>query len=151
MAEHDTPRAVAERVHRMVEGKDGIEFADLFAEDGVLEYPFAPPGTPRTLTGRAEIRAFFGPRKEIRAMFDMHEVTSVVHGTDDPEVVITEIEHHGHSHVTNQPYQVRALGVIRVRGGEIVHYRDYMNPLTLAELTGRMPDLLAAVTASGPC
>ena len=149
MTEPNSPRDVAERVHRMVEGKDGIEFADLFAVDGVLEYPFAPPGTPRTLTGRTEISAFFGPRKEIRDKFDMHEVTSVVYGTDDPEVVITEIEHHGHSHVTNLPYQVRALGVIRVRDGEIVHYRDYMNPLTLAELTGRLPDLLAALSASG--
>lgn len=44
-------------------------------------------------------------------------------GTDDPEVV-TEIEHHAHSLITGRPYRFRALGVIRVRDGQIVHYDD---------------------------
>ena len=55
----DSPREVAELVRRMVEGKDGIVFADLFAEDGVMEYPFGIPGTPLTLTGREAINVTF--------------------------------------------------------------------------------------------
>ena len=38
-----TPRQVAEQVRKMVAG-EGVVFADLFAADGVLAYPFAPPG-----------------------------------------------------------------------------------------------------------
>jgi uncharacterized protein len=79
----------------------------------------------------------------------MDEVTAEVHETTDPEVVITEIEHHGHSQAINGPYRMRAVGVIRVRDGKIVHYRDYMNPLGLAQLTGRLPQLLERVSASG--
>ena len=41
-----SPREVVEQVGRMVAG-EGIVFADLFAADGVLAYPFAPPGMPR--------------------------------------------------------------------------------------------------------
>ncbi len=65
--------------------------------------------------------------------------------TDDPEVVVAEIEHHGTSRVTGQPYRVRAIGVIRVRDGEIVSYDDYMNPLRIAQIFGRTDELVAAL------
>jgi uncharacterized protein len=140
-----TPREVVELVRQAVEGREGIVFADLFAEGGVMEYPFGIPGQLMTLNGQAEIREFFQDRGGLRDLFDMAEVTAVVHETRDPEVVIVEIDHHGHSHVNDGPYQMHALGIIRVRDGRIVHYRDYMNPLALAKLTGRMPELLTAV------
>lgn len=142
-----SPREVAELACKMVEGKSDIVFADLFAEDGVMEFPFTPPGFWPTLDGQAAIREFYEHARGVRKLFDMEGVSSVIHETDDPEVVITEIEHHGMSHVTNQPYQVRAIGVIRVRDGKIVHYRDYMNPLTVAEITGRTSDLVSAVVS----
>ena len=100
-----SPREVVEQVRRMVAG-EGIVFADLFAEDGVLRYPFAPPGTPTELAGRESIRAFFAAvATGGRALLDMDGVEAVVRETDDPEVVV-------------------------------------------AELLGRTPDLVAALTAS---
>jgi len=54
----------------------------------------------------------------------MDGVEALVRETDDPEVVVIEIEHHGRSLVTGEPYRSRALGVIRVRNGQIVHYQD---------------------------
>jgi ketosteroid isomerase-like protein len=66
--------------------------------------------------------------------------------TDDPEVVVAEIRHHGWSHVANAPYQHTAVGVIRVRDGLIVRYDDYMNPIAVAELLGRTDDLVTALS-----
>jgi ketosteroid isomerase-like protein len=143
-----SPREVAELTRETVEGKSGLLFADLFAEDGVMEFPFAPPGFWPKLEGQQAIREFYEHARGARKLFDMEEVTSVIHETDDPEVVITEIEHHGISHLTNKPYQLKALGIIRVRGGKIVHYRDYMNPIAVAELLGRTPDLVSALSAA---
>lgn len=131
-----TPREVAELVRRMVKGDEGIVFADLFAPDGVMEYPFLRPGDELTLRGQEEVRAFFEGREKIRAHFEVGEVTSVIYQTDDPEVVITQIHHRGFNKRTNSPYYVHAVGIIRVRDGKIVHYTDYMNPLVLAQLTG---------------
>lgn len=143
-----SPREVADNVVRMVEGKDGLVFADLFAEDGVLEYPFAATGLPERLEGRKVIREFHDRGlSRARDLFEMEGVESTVHETTDPEVVIAEIRHHGRSHVTGRPYRSEALGVIRVRNGEIVSYRDYMNPIAVAELTGRLRDLVTALTA----
>lgn len=76
----------------------------------------------------------------------MDGIDAVVRETDDPEVIVTEITHHGSLTATGEPYRHLALGVIRVRGGEIIRYDDYMNPLELARLTGRTKDLAAALT-----
>jgi uncharacterized protein len=40
------------------------------------------------------------------------------------------------------------LGIIRVRGGEIVRYDDYMDPIALARLLGRTGELAAALSAA---
>jgi hypothetical protein len=142
-----SPREVAEQVRRMVAG-EGVTFADLFAEDGVLAYPFAVPGQPPELAGRDAMRAFFAGMAQSREMFVMEGVEAVVRETDDPEVVVTEITHHGWSRATGAPYRLSALGVIRVRDGEIVRYDDYMDPIAVARLLGRTGELAAALASS---
>ena len=142
-----SPREVAELVRRMVAG-EGVVFADLFAEDGVLRFPFAPPGMPREIRGREAIRAARTSEAGRRSLLVMDGVELVVRQTDDPEVVVTEIEHYGHSHALNGPYRFRALGVLRVRDGEIVSYDDYMDPIAMAALLGRTDELAAALKAS---
>jgi len=141
-----TPREIAGLVRDMVAGEP-VVFADLFAADGVLAYPFAPPGQPPELRGREEIRGYFAGMAGRRALFVMAGVQQVIRETDDPEVVVVEITHNGHSTVTDAPYELRALGVIRVRDGEIVRYDDYMNPIALASLTGRTRELAVALAA----
>jgi ketosteroid isomerase-like protein len=142
-----SPREVVEDVRRMVAG-EGVVFGDLFAEDGVLRYPFAAPGMPRELKGRDAIREYHGAASTRRSLLEIEDVDMIVRDTDDPEVVVVEIEHHGHSHASGGPYRFRALGVVRVRDGEIVEYDDYMDPIAMAALLGRTPDLVAALTAA---
>jgi ketosteroid isomerase-like protein len=139
-----TPREVARQVRKMVAG-EGVTFADLFAADGVLAYPFAPPGHPEELRGREAIRSYFAAMGPSRQLFVMDGVEAVIRETDDPEVVVTEITHHGRSLVTGEPYRFTALGVIRVREGQIVQYDDYMDPIALARLLGRTGELAAAL------
>jgi ketosteroid isomerase-like protein len=141
-----TPREVAGQVRKMVAG-EGVTFADLFAADGVLAYPFASPDHPRELRGRDAIRSYFAGMGS-RQLFVMDGVEAVIRETDDPEVVVTEITHHGQSLVTGEPYRFTALGVIRVREGLIVRYDDYMDPIGLARLLGRAGELAAALAGT---
>jgi ketosteroid isomerase-like protein len=141
-----SPREVAEQVRRMVAG-EGVVFADLFAEDGILTYPFGLPGQPSELRGREAIRAYFTSRGRARDLLVMEGVEAVVRQTDDPEVVVTEITHHGYSKAAGQPYRHTALGVIRVRDGEIVQYDDYMDPISIARMLGQTAELAAALSA----
>ena len=144
MPEPRSPREVAEEVRRMVAG-EGVVFADLFAPDGVLAYPFAPPGMPAELVGQDAIRDYHGVARGARELLVMEGVEAVIRETDDPEVVVTEITHHGWSQVTRAPYRFTALGVIRVRDGRIIRYDDYMDPIAMARLLGRTSDLAAAL------
>jgi len=144
-----TPRQLADQVRKMVAG-EGVVFADLFAADGVLAYPFAPPGQPPELRGRDAIRAYFSGRGRSRELLVMEGVDAEIWETGDPQVVITQITHHGQSTVTGGPYRFTALGVIRVRDGEIVRYDDYMDPIALARLLGRTGDLAAALATAAP-
>lgn len=78
-----SPREIAEQVRKMVAG-EGVVFADLFAADGVLAYPFSPPGQPPELRGREAIRAFFAQMGQSRELFDMEGVEAQAWQTDDP-------------------------------------------------------------------
>lgn len=131
-----SPHEVVEQVRRMVAG-EGVVFADLFAIDGVLAYPFAAPGQPRELRGRDAIGAYRDAAAGQRELFVIEGVDIVARYTDDPELVVAEITHYDWSRVTDAPYRFTALGVIRIRNGEIVHYDDYMDPLAMARLLGR--------------
>lgn len=133
-----TARELAEQVYRMVEHGD-VVFGDLFATDGVLEYPYAMPGMPSRIEGRDAIREFHGNLGKLRDRIHREGVSWTMHETTDPEVVVVEIEHHGTIAPEDKPYQSIAVGVMRVRDGEIVSYRDYMNPLTVAAIAGIEP------------
>ena len=93
-----------------------------------------------------EVTARIEPSGRCNGVKDL--VAGEIRETDDPEVVVTEITHYGRSLVTGAAYRLTALGVIRVRDGEIVRYDDYMNPVALARLLGRTDELAAALAST---
>ncbi|HUN38330.1 MAG TPA: nuclear transport factor 2 family protein [Trebonia sp.] len=141
-----TPREVADLVRKAVAGEGS--FAALFAEDGVLAYPFTLPGMPAELAGREAITQFTSAMGGAEDRFKMEGVEHETWQADDPEVVITKLRHWGHSNVTNAPHQFTSIGVMRVRDGLIVRYEDYMDPINTARLFGLTESLVAALTNS---
>jgi ketosteroid isomerase-like protein len=117
-------------------------FAQLWAEDGVLEFPFASPGNPRRLEGRAAIAEYLRGYPDL---LDIREITEkTVHETADPEVTVAEFEVAGVAVATGKPYRLGYIAVLTVRDGEIRHYRDYWSPLAAAEVLGGADQLLTA-------
>lgn len=123
---------------------EGGEWDELLAEDAVIEEPFAPPGRPRRFSGRAEFVAFAGPQ---RANFPVRfeEIRNVViHDTTDPEVIVVEYELVGVVTTTGRRGSAPFIGVLRVRDGKTVLWREYQNVPAIAGAVGRLPELLAA-------
>jgi ketosteroid isomerase-like protein len=112
------------------------------APDGYLEWPFRPPGVPARLRGRTEIHRYLTAAASGFISFDEYR-NVVVHETTDPEVIIVEYDAHGTVVATGAPFHQTVIAVFRVRNGQILSYRDYLNPLTLAEA-------LASVSAAPP-
>jgi ketosteroid isomerase-like protein len=104
----------------------------MMAPDGYLEWPFRPPGVPARLQGRTEIRRFLTETATGFISLDEYR-NMVVHETTDPEVIIAEYDAHGTVIATGAPFHQTVIAVLRVRNGQVVSYRDYLNPLTLAE------------------
>jgi uncharacterized protein len=131
-AEFLSPRQVFERIQHISLHRDA-PVADLYAPDGVHEWPFALPGVPRRLSGQDQIRAFFS-RAAGAGRFEFHEFRDVVvHETADPEVIIAEYDIHGQVKDTDRTFVFSYILVLRVRDGQIVSLRDYLNPLAMAD------------------
>jgi ketosteroid isomerase-like protein len=77
---------VAEHLRLTAAGRTD-EWVTLFAPDAVLEFPFAPVGVPRRVTGRD---ALFAHMSSFPETFDIEFVDLVFHETVDPSLVIAE-------------------------------------------------------------
>ncbi|WP_016700586.1 nuclear transport factor 2 family protein [Actinoalloteichus spitiensis] len=106
---------------------DMAGYVDLYADDAVLELPFAPPGAPDRLDGRAAIQEYL---RDYPSRLDVREISdTVTHRTEDPGTIIVEFTAHGVVVPTGRPYQARYVSVLTTRNGRIQHHRDYWNPL----------------------
>jgi hypothetical protein len=109
------------------------DLPDLFAEDVVFEFPYAPEGLARRLDGRARFAAHLaqlGPLLEFDS-FDLD--ASHVCG----DVVVLEFTCRGRSVRTGAAYDQTYISVVTLRDGRIARYRDYWNPMiALAALGG---------------
>lgn len=121
------------RALQLLLDKDMTGFAGLWAEDGVMEFPFAPPGYPSRLEGRAAIEDYL---RDYPKMLDIQGFpTQVVHQSTNPDVAVVEFDAEGVVVATGKPYRFSYIAVITVRNGEIVSYRDYWNPLYVQEMS----------------
>lgn len=102
-------------------------FIAMMADDFVMEFPYARPGMKPRIEGRDAVIAYLATVGQGINVDTISNVTA--HQTADPEVVIVEFEAHGRALKVGEPYQQRYISVIRARGGKLVHYKDYWNPI----------------------
>ncbi|GAA3161267.1 nuclear transport factor 2 family protein [Nonomuraea roseoviolacea] len=115
--------------HRAMLHKSADELADLYAEEGVHEFPF---GGLSPLRGREEVRAAYrGSWSQTPAEVERVRMVAL-HATADPEVVVVEQE--ADVTVAGNPITVPGLLVLRVRDGRIVHTRDYMDTYAISRI-----------------
>ena len=115
--------------------RDMSAWIDCFASDGVVEWPFRLKGVPGRLEGRAAIRAAVEPVWE-RAKKTNRRITGhehvVFHETSDPEVAIVEFDIVGET--ARGPFRQPAVYLLRVRGGQVLLLREFVDTAALNEL-----------------
>jgi uncharacterized protein len=137
-------REVYERVRRAL-GNDREAFAAMMAVDAVIEWPFRGPEAPARLEGRQAIREFVTTSPLARLMRFEDLRADAIHETLDPEVIVVESTTIGQVLESGRRFELPAIAVLRIRDGEIVSYRDYVNPLAAAQAAGGVPQLMAAL------
>ncbi|MEU5976979.1 nuclear transport factor 2 family protein [Streptomyces sp. NPDC047315] len=116
---------------RLLLDKDIPAWVDLWAEDGLMQFPFAPDGWPRELEGKEAIAAYMRRYPETIDLHDFPELQ--IHHTTDPRTVVVEMRGVGRLVASGAPFDMTYIAVVTVRDGHFTSYRDYWNPLAAQE------------------
>lgn len=117
----------AERVREILELADQMRVDDLielFAEDAVMELPYAPGRMEKRYEGKDAILAFQRFARDSFSSFSM--TIDAIHETGDPHVVIAE--HHSDAIVAEngRPYRNRYVTVFTFADdGRVTGWREY--------------------------
>ncbi|WP_433578252.1 nuclear transport factor 2 family protein [Nocardia brasiliensis] len=124
---------VFDEVIELLRDSDIAGFVELFADDAVIEFPFAPAGRPTRLDGRTALGEYMAAYPDT---FDIRKLTTTaVYRTQSPEVVVAEFSAEGFLRATGNPYQAHYIVVMTVLDGRITRYRDYWNALAFQDTT----------------
>ncbi|MFE3262087.1 nuclear transport factor 2 family protein [Nocardia sp. NPDC059091] len=127
----NAPAAVFRRSLDAFLAKDMRAWADLCAEDVVVEFPFSPDNLPSRLDGR---EAIFEYLRYYPTIIDIHEINSVtVYETNQPDTVIAEWSVTGQVIPNGNKYDMAYATFVTVRDGQITGYREYWNPLAFGQ------------------
>ncbi|MFI0368127.1 nuclear transport factor 2 family protein [Actinomadura sp. 1N219] len=130
MSAHTSPADLFRHSLRLLLDGDIPGWVGLWAEDGVMEFPFAPPGWPERLEGAAAIAAYMHPYPD---HIDLHELIPRIHETAAPETIVVEMRGIGRLVKTHAPFDMTYIAVVTVKDGRFASYRDYWNPLAVLE------------------
>lgn len=134
-----TPREVLRLFHAAMRAKSADALADLYTDDAIHEFSFHTPTQPPQLVGREAVRASYRAGWSNHPLhIDAIEDVFVEDGAD-PEVVIGQWRATGSLIATGAAVRITGLLVLRVRGGKLVHVRDFMDGLGIAHALGRPP------------
>jgi ketosteroid isomerase-like protein len=147
MPEHLSPRQVVEILMQRISDEKWQEIARLYADDAVIEYPFALPA-PMRIEGIEAIRGYFATAATWPLKLQTRHM--VVRETANPEIVVAEWDYDGLVTTTGRSFRVSNIQVSTIRNSKIVASRDYHNHAVLADAMGRLPALFSAMTSSTP-
>ena len=116
-----------ERVRTLLALADGMQVDELiehFADDAVMELPFAPGRMPRRYEGKEAILGFQRFARDSFSTFSM--AVDAIHATADPDVVIAEHRSDGVVATNGRTYQNRYCTIFTFdAAGQVVSWREY--------------------------
>ena len=127
-----TPREAFARIRARWIANETTFDDDSLDGDVRLEMPFAAPGRPGTIEGRAAVLAFTrAGHAGLPFRFDDCRVLAV-HDTADPATIVVEYELAATMTATGVSAAATFIVVLTVHDGRISRWREYQNPLLTA-------------------
>jgi ketosteroid isomerase-like protein len=118
-------------------------WVDMFQDDGVMEFPYAPAGGHTRLDGKAAIAEYLRPYPE-RISIKRVIRRAVYHCGD---VMVAEFACESTALSTGNAFEMNYVGIVTIQNGKVKHYRDYWNPLVAVQAFGGLDALLGPAHA----
>ncbi|MBW5469229.1 nuclear transport factor 2 family protein [Brevibacillus formosus] len=114
--------------------KDMEQWIELWDDNAVFEFPYAPQNYPSKIEGKPAIYNYI---KDFPQKMDLFQFSVPhIHHTAASNHVIVEFECEGQVIATGLPYNQKYVSVIQIKDKKIIHYKDYWNPLVAIEAFG---------------
>lgn len=102
-------------------------WADLLAEDAVVEFPYAAAlDSPERLEGKLAIYNYM--KNAIEQMQNLTFTNIRQYQTSNPDVLFAEVHGEATMTATGRHYQQDYVMRLETKAGKIFHYREYWNP-----------------------
>ncbi|MDX6263016.1 MAG: uncharacterized protein QOH84_4704 [Kribbellaceae bacterium] len=140
-----TPEEVFLRLVHGVADRDFEALPALYAEKTDVRHPMSPYGDHPLLSRDALREHFGGTGPRVAEVVRFRPDAIRVHQTQDPEVIVAEFDYAGTVLATGEGFRVPCVFVLRVRDGEIVESRDYIDHVAMARARGQLDELIAVL------
>lgn len=110
------------------------EWIELWAEDGVLEFPYAPAGRRRAYHGKADILAYMKHATGRVAADSVEQMR--ISPMLDPGMAVVELSIKGRVLTNDAPYNQSFVIFFEVQDGKLRRHREYWNPLVTIDAIG---------------
>lgn len=108
----------------------------LFADDAIVEFPYAFGDLPTKFAGIEAIRNYY---KNAPAYYDFQSYYDVIiYETKDPNFVLAEFKCDAKILSTNKDYPQVYISTLRLDSHLITHYKEYWNPLIVQDAFGEL-------------
>ena len=126
--------------HLSLIGKDIQAWINLFAEDAVVEFPYAAAlSSAERLEGKS---AIYNYMKDVPDRMQNLIFTHIrEYQTLNPNVLFAEFHGEAAIAATGRHYQQDYVVRLETKDGKIVHYREYWNPIPALEAWGSPQNL----------
>ena len=136
--EGDAIQLMAQRYLYLFSQQNWDEWIDLWADDGVLEFPFAPPGRRSRYVGKADILAYM---KAVAARMAGRVKSEgldyfTVRPMREATTICLEMGVKGRVLETGAPYNQKYISIIETRDGKLSLFREYWNPIVSMDANG---------------
>ncbi|WP_421939865.1 nuclear transport factor 2 family protein [Pedobacter sp.] len=106
-------------------------YADLFTEDAVQQYPYAPAPYAKEVVGRHTIAEYIANVVNGATNWNFRNFEFSV--TNDPNTIFVEFEGSADVIATGKPYHQLYIGRITLKDGKISSYREFWNPIWIMD------------------
>jgi uncharacterized protein len=129
-----TTYVLAQKYLELLQKQDWDAWIQLWSDDAILEFPYAPAGAPNRYEGKANILRYMSATTEGIAV---DGVTSLaIHPQLDPTAVVVELHITGHLLKNGATYEQKYVTFFQFENERILRYREYWNPLISIEAFG---------------